>query len=225
MLKLNELRLMNLISEKSIIPLLKAGTYIAACVAIIDLGEQHNIKFNKYENKVLFIFELPSETVNIDGEDKPRWLSINNLTFSLNKKSKLAKMLIQWRGKEFTNEELKGKFHISSMLGQGCQIKVTVINKNNKSFNNIQTVETLPLGFPAPVTKNELILFNTKKWDYEVFYKLPEWIQSKIKKSTQYQIKYAQCDTLEFPEEKTNKSLLNNIKTKNNIISREGILF
>jgi hypothetical protein len=127
-------------------------------------------------------------------------------------------MLIKWRGKEFTDEELKGKFHVSSMLGQGCQIQVAVINKNNKAFNNIQEIKALFENISAPVIKNELLLFDMHNWNYDVFYKLPEWIQNKIKKSTQYQKKYAQLETLDFKEEKAN------IKSIMKPVMKEGVL-
>jgi ATP-dependent Clp protease ATP-binding subunit ClpA len=72
-----------------------------------------------------------------------------------------------------------------------------IINKNNKAFNNIQEIKALFENISAPVIKNELLLFDMHNWNYDVFYKLPEWIQNKIKKSTQYQKKYAQLEVLD----------------------------
>ena len=54
---------------------IEPGAYPARCVGVVDLGIQHNDFNNKDQEKVRLIFELPTERVQVDGEDKPRWLS------------------------------------------------------------------------------------------------------------------------------------------------------
>lgn len=59
---------------KAKIPPIAAGMYMAICVGIYDLGEQQT-KYDgktKYVNQVQFVFELPAEQVEVDGEMKPR---------------------------------------------------------------------------------------------------------------------------------------------------------
>lgn len=89
----------------SSVPPMDAGTYPAVCVGIVDLGEQYSATFKKYNDKVLVIWEIPSQTIEIDGEDKPRWLS-KDFSASLHEKSNLYQMLVSWRGKAFTEAEL-----------------------------------------------------------------------------------------------------------------------
>ena len=49
----------------------------------------------------------------------------------------------------------------------------------------------IPKGFPTPTTTTEFIRWDMDAWDDATFAKLPEWIQEKIKKSTQYQKEHA----------------------------------
>jgi hypothetical protein len=166
-------------------PPMPAGTYTAICVGVIDIGEQHNTKYNNYQDKVMLIFEIPSETIEINGEKKPRWLS-QELSASLNEKSKLYKMLRSWRAKDFTDAELEG-FQLSEMAGKGCMIAVTLTEKDGVQYNNIDSVMGLPAGIPLPALQNDILIYDIDDPDQDIFDKIPPWIQDKIKKSTQYQ--------------------------------------
>ena len=56
---------------KAKIPPIAAGMYMAICVGIYDLGEQQT-KYDgktKYVNQVQFVFELPAEQVEVDGNE------------------------------------------------------------------------------------------------------------------------------------------------------------
>jgi len=185
---------------KSAVPPLEGGTYIAVCVGVIDLGEQSNEKYKNYSNKVLMIFEIPSETVDVEGEQKPRWLS-REFTVSLNEKSNLAKTLVPWLGRELTEQEEKDGFDLSVMLGKSCQLQVIIASKEDRQYNNITAIIGLPKGFPSPTATSEMLLFDIYDWSDDTFAKLPEWIQEKIKKSTEYRTRSTGTDTLEFPED------------------------
>lgn len=173
------------------LPPIDGGTYPAVCVGVIDLGEQHNEKFNKYADKVLFIWELPRVLIDVEGEQKPRWLS-RDFSATLNEKSNLTKFLVSWRGKNFTEEELNGDgFDLKQMLGEGCLLQVIVEEKEGKQYNRITGCVGLPEEMPAPVTASDLLWFDMDEWDDDAIAKFPEWVQGKIKKSTQYQKNHA----------------------------------
>lgn len=179
------------------LPPIDGGTYPAVCVGVIDLGEQHNEKFNKYADKVLFIWELPSVLIDVEGEQKPRWLS-RDFSATLNEKSNLTKFLVSWRGKNFTEEELNGDgFDLKQMLGEGCLLQVIVEEKEGKQYNRITGCVGLPAGMPAPVTASDLLWFDMDEWDDDAIAKFPEWVQGKIKKSTQYQKEHAPDTAIE----------------------------
>jgi len=184
------------------VPPMDAGTYPAVCVGIIDLGKQYSEMYKKYSDKMLIIWEIPSQTIQIDGEEKPRWLS-KDFSSSLHEKSGLYQMLVSWRGKAFTETELKEdengfmQFSILDMLGTGCFLQVIVEEKESGSYNRITSAIALPTGMDVPVTETPLIAFDIDAWNDETFNSLPEWIQERIKKSTQYQKLHVPTDPVD----------------------------
>lgn len=184
------------------VPPMEAGTYPAVCVGIVDLGEQYSEAFKKYGQKLLAIWEIPSQTVEVEGEQKPRWLS-RDFTASLHEKSNLYQTLVSWRGRAFTEEELSEdengflRFSTVEMLGTGCLLQVIVEEKEGGSYNRITSVVALPAGMSAPAPQSPLLSFDIDAWDQQTFEALPEWIQNRIKKSTQYQKLHAPADSLD----------------------------
>lgn len=178
------------------IPLVPGGSYPSTCVGMIDLGQQYEKyqgrKQGSYTSKQLMIFELIGETVEIDGEQQPRWLYLETAQ-SLKETSKLYKTLTSWLGRPLTESELDADgdgFDMLQMLGESCILSVTVKDKVNGDGqrNEITGVIGLPKGLKIEKPKSELLAFDIDDRDEAVFEKLPEWIQKKIEKSTQYQI-------------------------------------
>lgn len=186
--------------KKVTVPPLAGGTYLATCIGVIDIGEQYNQNFKNYADKLLLLFEVPGETVVVDGEEKPRWLS-REYTASLNEKAALAKHLVSWRSKEFSEEEFE-EFDIKTMLGASCMLTVICKEGENGTYNKIENVTALPKGVPEPKTDQELLAYDIDERDEAVFEKLPEWIQNKIKKSTQLAENPPE-DALDFGENET----------------------
>ena len=176
------------------IPPLDGGTYMSVCVGVIDLGEQYRKldkqKQGKYAEECMFIFEIPSERVQVDGEDKPRWLSSKRYTVSLHERSALYQMLTSWRGKALSDAELDPAgdgFDLMQMAGQGAMLSVSVAEKDDGSLKNkIEAVTGFPKGIAPPQPESEILVFDADDPDMEVFGKLPEWIQDVIRKSTQF---------------------------------------
>lgn len=164
---------------------IEAGTYPARCCSVIDLGLQHTEYqgTKKDQEKVLLAFEFPTERIEINGEDKPRTLSVR-YTASLNEKAGLRKALDAWRGKPMTAEELQG-FNIGCLLNAPCMI--TVIHKEGKNggvFANIGGISKPMKGIPIPELESEPLLFDMEADDAEeVFEKLPEWVQKIVEES------------------------------------------
>lgn len=188
-------------------PPMEAGTYPAVCVGVVDLGEQYDSFNKKYAEKILLTWEIPSQRVQADGEDKPRWLS-RDFTNSLHEKSALHKLLVSWRGKPFTDAELTPdadgftQFSVLDMLGEPCLLQVIVEEKEDGTKRNkITSVIGLPAGMDAPKPENPLFAFDMDNWDDEVFSSLLGWVQERIKKSTQYQKLHAPVTTVDFPGE------------------------
>ena len=77
-----------------------AGTHVARAIKIIDLGTQHGEYLGEptVRSQIVVQWELPNETLTIDGEDKPFIVSCF-YTNSLNEKAKLRADLETWSGK------------------------------------------------------------------------------------------------------------------------------
>ena len=175
------------------VPPVEPGVYMAVCVGFIDLGEQYSEMFKSYSNKGMYVWELPGETVEIDGEQKPRQLS-KEFTISGSSKSNLRKFIESWNGKSYGDDEFMD-FDLFDQVGKPCQLNV-VLNES-KEYANVDNLMPIPRGFPAPTTDTEQIRWDMDRWDDAVFEKLPEWIQEKIKKSTQFQKDHAPAETVE----------------------------
>ena len=167
---------------------MEAGTYPARCVGVIDLGVQYNEKWDKRQEKLRLIFEFPTERVEMDGGDKPRWLS-KKYTASLNEKAELYRDLCAWRGVPFTPEELNG-FDMRKLLGAPCMVCVVNHERNGNTYTDITAISRAMKGMEVPPLENEALLFDMDG-DVEeakaVFEKLPQWMRDEVARSDTWQ--------------------------------------
>ena len=180
-------------------PPMDAGVYFAVCVGIVDIGHQYSEKYKKSSPKVILIFEIPSERIEIDGENKPRWIS-GTYTNSLSKKAKLTESLIAWRGRNFTDPELEN-FDLSAMIGQPATVQVVQNENNGAVYANIAGITGLPKGVPVPTAENEFLVYDIDDPDDAVFEKLPEWIRDRIKASDEYSDSHTAEELLDIDTE------------------------
>jgi len=173
-------------TAKSSVPPLAADTYTARCIGVVDLGEQRSEKFNKWQHKVLLIFEVIGEKVDVDGEQKPRWLS-NEFTLSLSDKSLLYKTIQTWFNRDLTDAEAGNGFDLALLLNRPAMLTVGIKEKNDSTFNRITAITSVPKSITVPEAESEQIYFDISEWDEEVFGKLPEWMRNRIKNSAEYQ--------------------------------------
>ena len=174
-------------------PPVEPGAYPAVCIGIIDLGEQYSEKFKSYSNKVQIVWELPTETIEVDGKQEPRQLS-KEFTISASKKGNLRGFLSSWNSKAYSDEEFL-ELDLFDQIGRACQVNV-VLNETGE-YSNVESAIPLMKGYPVPQSNTAPIRWDMDKWDDAVFQALPEWVQEKIKKSTQYQKNHAPETTVE----------------------------
>ena len=179
------------------VPPVEPGVYMAICIGCVDLGEQYNETFKNYANKCLYMFELIGETVEVDGEQKPRQLS-KEFTISASSKSNLRKFIESWNGKSYSDDEF-ADLDLFDQIGKSCQLNV-VLN-DTKEYANIDNLMPLPRGMAAFKTETPTVRWDMDAWDDEVFKTLPEWIQDKIKKATQYATLHAPETVIEVKAE------------------------
>ena len=158
---------------------LEDGVYTAVSQMLIDLGIQNNERFEKKQRKFIIVWQILGQTIEINGEEKPRVIS-KEYTLSLNEKSKLRADLQAWRGKAFTADELNG-FDLINILNKPCQLQIITEEKNNKPHTNIASIMAMPKGMQVSGT-DDTIYFNTYEPEtFKNFGKIPKWIQDKIR--------------------------------------------
>lgn len=164
---------------------LPAGSHVARCFAVISLGTQQSPMFPA-SFKVMLMFEVPGESVTIDGKPAPMTIQ-REYTLSLSEKSNLRKDLQSWRGREFTAKELEG-FAVETVCGVACML--SVIHKTSaqkKVYANITAISALPKGVQCPPLWHKAIKYEIEHGENDVFKSLPEFIRKKIAACEEWQ--------------------------------------
>lgn len=177
------------------IPPVAAGSYMAVCIGVIDLGEQYSEKFKSYSNKVQIVFELPGETIEVDGKQEPRQLS-REFSVATKKNSGLRMFLSAWNGRTYSDDDFL-ELDMFDQIGRPALLNV-VLNETGE-YANIESAIQIPRGIPDPVSTTAPIRWDMDSWDDAVFQTLPEWVQEKIKRSTQYQKNHAPTEVIQIP--------------------------
>lgn len=159
-----------------------AGTHVAVCTLVADMGVQPSGKF-KPKAQVYIRWELPNEVTSWkdgDGVEHSGPMVIGKkYTVSLSEKANLRGDLESWRGRMFTEQELKG-FDIKNILGKACMLGVTHNVVGTKTYANISAVMGLPKGTPTPQPSVSPIAYDLDTHTDAVFQKLPGWLQEAI---------------------------------------------
>lgn len=163
-----------------------AGTHIARCYQVIDLGTQHNAMYDNFRRQTFVNFELPNEIRKYrDDNDVEQELPFTIgkfYTASLNEKANLRKDLESWRGRPFTEDELDG-FDPENILGVPAMINVSH-NKAGKA--QITAVIKPPAGTNVPAAVHDPLFFMLDDYSEAMFNKIPGGFQKIIKKSPEW---------------------------------------
>lgn len=166
--------------EFKIVP---SGNHVAICNMVIDLGNQRTeyMGETKTKHQIYIRWELPNERLNWtdkDGNDREGPMTTGKTyTLSLHENAALRADLENWRGRRFTEEELKG-FDVAKLLGVPAMVSVTHAEKNGRTYANVSGVAGLPKGMPKPEPENALIIYDDEH--LSAFENLPEWLRTKI---------------------------------------------
>ena len=134
------------------LPLPEAGTVQAVCCGIWDLGLQlSNFKnedgSDKYQHKIIIAWEIAQliDVPESEHNGKPYMLN-KTYTLSLGEKANLRKDLESWRGKPFTEEEIRNGFNVENLYGINCIIGIAhEPNRNDPSIVYANVTSILPL--------------------------------------------------------------------------------
>ncbi len=160
--------------------------HMAVCYGIWDLGTQFSERYSKTIHKVVIVWEIPGIRGDFERDGKmvnlPRAIS-KRYTISLHKKSDLRKDLESWRGRKFTEEELKG-FDLKKLLGVPCQIQVLHNKVDDKVYANIAAITKAPQG--TKLTPENPTKFFSFEEGNSIPEGTPDWISDLIRQSEEF---------------------------------------
>lgn len=188
------------------IPPIEAGTYPAVCYGLVDLGEQYSEAYEKWTRKVMLMWELPTEKIELGDYPVSRTIT-QKYTASLNERAALRRDLAAWRGRDFTDEELRC-FDLRSIVGAPCMLNIIHREYNGNTYANISAIMKMPKGMQVEKGTLEKIVFDLDTDPLNLIdEKLPEWVGKQIKESRQYKERAfgkpeaPELDDLDIPDE------------------------
>lgn len=169
------------------------GSHPARCIAVVDLGTQTS-EYNgeKRSRKQVFIqWELPNES-RTTGSFAGEVFRVGAFyTRSLHPQASLRADLESWRGRKFTEEELK-QFDVAKLLGAPCLLQV---GRSDKGRAKVTGVMSVPRGMSVPELVNDTLLFTLDAFDAATFAELPKGIQQMVTASPEYKEATGQATT------------------------------
>lgn len=163
------------------------GLHQATCYGVIDIGTQHQEKWDTDVRKVVVVWELPEQRIDVDRDGQkvslPRAIS-KIFTLSLHQKSSLRKYLTSWRGRSFSEKELKG-FNLENLLGVKAQLQIIHQHKADRVFANIEAI--IPaVGDKKGTSENPLMFFSFEDEHPVIPETCPSWIEDMIHQSLEW---------------------------------------
>lgn len=128
-----------------------AGAHPAVCCDVVDLGVMKVVYAGKEkaQHKIRIVWQLDEA----DATGKPFRVQ-QRYTLSLHEKAALRKDLESWRGKPFTEEEIKDGFDIEKLIGVGCFLNVMHEAKGTTMYANVKAIMRLPKGVQSPTVRD-----------------------------------------------------------------------
>lgn len=116
-----------------------AGVHSAVCVDVIDMGIVESTFDGKTrkQHKIRIAWEIDEAM-----EDGRRLLVQKRYTCSLHEKAALRKDLESWRGRPFTEDELR-QFDLERLLGAPGMVNVVHAESGGKTYANVTSVMPL----------------------------------------------------------------------------------
>jgi len=162
--------------------LVPAGSHLAICFRVIDLGTQATPFGPK--RQIMFGFELPDEHTS-DG-----WQHTisRKFTYSSDKRSALRGEIESWLGRQLTAADF-GRLDLGDMLGRSCTLGIRHDVREGRTFANVASIMKPPKGVAERLSPtNPAIAFSLADEPFRIaeFEALPGWLQSMIGRSPEY---------------------------------------
>ena len=157
------------------------GLYPAVCYSVVDVGthDESWLGEPKQRHSMYLTWELPTLTIEVEGITKPRAIS-KKFTKSLHKKAALRAFLESWRGRGWTENELKEKgFDMATLLGVNCQLNVVHTEYEDQTYANVKTIVPLSKGMTRYDVFNQTVIYDIQD-GINIPEGVPDWLKSKI---------------------------------------------
>lgn len=127
-----------------------AGLHQGVCVDVVDMGllEVTFGGLTKKQHKVRLVWQIDEAR-----DDGKRFLIQKRYTLSLHEKANLRKELESWRGRRFTDDELKG-FDLEKLITVNVFINVVHAEKQGTTYANVASLVPLKKGMPLMVVED-----------------------------------------------------------------------
>lgn len=174
------------------------GLHPAVCYRLIDQGTQDYPYEGKSKIGRYFTvgWELLIDEKQPNGQPftvGKRWF------FSSHEKARMRLDLEAWRGKKFTNDELKEKskekkWNILSIVGAKCMINVTQNERDGETYSNIASIAPTPKGLPMPAGTLDKQVFlmdddNKEYFNEELLEEFGDKLRERVKSAPEYDCK------------------------------------
>lgn len=149
--------------ERKQVELVPAEQHVGILYSMIDLGDQWNQTYNKWQRKLQLIWELPLEKrVFYDGEPEKPCAIFGNFTFTISDKSHLKVAIEQMIGRPLQKSEYNGAngFNVGSLLGK--KFMVNVVHKPDRNDPNKVYENAASL---SPITERTMALMAGIQWE------------------------------------------------------------
>jgi len=174
------------------VTLVPPGFHPARCYSVVDLGFQHSAKYNKWSQKIEYVFEILDHRQKFyadDTEERPS-VSSRMLTNSMGKTSSLRKFAANAFGKTLNDQEAES-FNIFSFADKTFMVQIvhSSPDKDGKVYENIEAIAPFNPAMVSPnanmAPHNDLLCFHigTHGFNTKNFAFLPNFKRQTIMKS------------------------------------------
>lgn len=118
------------------------GLHHAVCVDVVDLGFKSTQWGEKHKIRIVWQIE------DLNAENGRRFDARKQYNLSLHEKATLRKDLESWRGRKFTDIELRA-FDVETVIGVNGQIQIVQeLGEDGSIWANVQAVVPAPKNVP-----------------------------------------------------------------------------
>lgn len=179
-----------------------AGTHLARCIGIIDLGSRmvsYQGQPKGIERQIRFTFELVDEKMR-DG--RPFVIGTGHMSVLTSPKANFRKFLEVWRGKPFDDAELgpEGTFDIKKLAGLPCMVTVShEVGKDGDAYARIANVVKPVKGMTvaAPANPVVVVLIEADEFDRKAYDTLNDKTKALIEASPEWAILHGKNPNVE----------------------------